>query len=404
MEIWTLVGAAFLVAIGFGLVAPALPTFARGFGVGVAWASAVISAFAFMRLGFAPAAGRLVNTFGERRMFLLGLLVVAGSTSACAVAQSYWQLLVFRAVGGVGSIMFAVSALSLLVRLTAPAQRGRASGMWASGFLLGNITGPLLGGGLTTVSIRAPFVVYAVELLITALVSGLILRRSPRAGRRPVGTQPAITLRAALAHPAYRAALVGNFADGWLVFGVRVSLVPLFVVEVLGRAPSWAGIALAVFAIGNAITLLFAGRWADSCGRRPPLLVGLFVSAVATGAIGFFMSLPAFLVTALVSGLGSGLINPPLNATVGDVVGSAGLGGPILARFQMTADLGTIVGPVVSGFVAEAISFRAAFLLTGVVSLAAFAVWLWAPETLPTSAAGSAARGSTRVSGADTGG
>ena len=80
------------------------------------------------------------------------------------------------------------------------------------------------------------------------------------------------------------------------------------------------------------------------------------------------------------------------------------LGGPILARFQMTADLGAIIGPVVSGFVVEAISFRAAFLLTGVVSLAAFAVWLWAPETLPTSAAGSAARGSTCTSGADPGG
>ena len=101
-EIWVLVGTAFLVAIGYGLVSPALPSFARAFGVGISAASAVVSAFAVFRLGFAPFSGRLVNAFGERRTFIAGLLVVAGSTGACAVAHSYWQLLTFRAVGGIG--------------------------------------------------------------------------------------------------------------------------------------------------------------------------------------------------------------------------------------------------------------------------------------------------------------
>src|SRR4029450_5131640 len=91
---------------GYGVVAPALPTFARSFDVGVTAASAVISAFALFRLVFAPVSGRLVSRVGELRTYLLGLGIVAVSTGACAFAAEYWQLLVFRSLGGIGSTMF----------------------------------------------------------------------------------------------------------------------------------------------------------------------------------------------------------------------------------------------------------------------------------------------------------
>jgi len=147
-EVWVLVGASFVIAIGYGILAPALPIFATSFDVGITAASLVISAFAFMRLAFAPVSGRLVTAFGERPVYVWGLLIVALSTGACAFATSYWQLLVFRALGGIGSTMFTVSTVALLIRLSPPPLRGRASGVWATGFLLGTIVGPLFGGGL----------------------------------------------------------------------------------------------------------------------------------------------------------------------------------------------------------------------------------------------------------------
>ena len=55
VEIWILVAAAFLIALGYGLVAPILPQFAQSFDVGVMAASAIVSIFAFVRLVFAPA-------------------------------------------------------------------------------------------------------------------------------------------------------------------------------------------------------------------------------------------------------------------------------------------------------------------------------------------------------------
>ena len=373
----------FVIAIGYGIVAPALPTFARSFDVSVTAASIVVSAFAFMRLAFAPASGKLISAFGERPVYIWGITLVGLSTGACAFAAGYWQLLVLRALGGIGSTMFTVSAIALLIRLTPPALRGRSTSLGSSSFLLGSVTGPLVGSGLIAISLRAPFVVYAVALFVAAAVAWLFLRRSTLADAVLAGDAPALTVRGALRHPAYRAALVSNFANGWAVFGVRVSLVPLFVVEVLHRGASLAGLALSVFAAGNVAALVFSGKLADSVGRRLPMLVGLAVTGGATIWLGFTGGVPEFLAAALIAGAGTGLITPAQGATVADVIGSQAKGGPVLAAFQMAADIGAILGPITAGLLADQLSYSAAFVLTGAISLLAAVAWLRSPETLP---------------------
>ncbi|MEY8041076.1 MFS transporter [Saccharopolyspora cebuensis] len=363
-----------------GIVAPALPTFATSFDVGVTAASFVISAFALMRLAFAPVSGRLVSWFGERPTYLWGITIVGVSTAACAFADSYWQLLVFRALGGTGSTMFTVSGVALLIRLSPPHLRGRASGVWATSFLMGNISGPIIGGLLVGFSLRLPFVIYGIALFVAAFVGWAMLRKSTLAAPQPDRRVPGMSVREALTHRAYRAAIVSNFSNGWAVFGVRIALVPLFVVEVLRTDQAMAGFALSVFAVGNAAVLMISGRMADQRGRRPLVLVGLAVSAVGTSALGLTESVPLFLAASLVAGIGAGLLNPAQNAAVADVVGS-GRGGPVLAAFQMAADFGAILGPLVAGVLADAVSFRAAFAVTGLTAVLALLVWARAPET-----------------------
>ncbi|OLR91472.1 MFS transporter [Actinokineospora bangkokensis] len=379
-EVWVLAVANFVIAVGFGLVAPALPAFARGFNVSVTAASVVVSAFAVSRLVFAPAGGRLVTRVGERWVYLSGLSIVALSTGACAFAADYWQLLVLRGVGGIGSTMFTVSGVGLLVRLTPPPLRGRASGLWGSSFLLGNLAGPLLGGGLVTISIRAPFLVYAGALVVAVLVVGVLLRDTVPAGRAAAG-EVTVSLREALISGAYRAALVSGFAQGWS-FGVRVSLLPLFVVEVLARDEAFAGTALAVFAAGNVAMLLVSGRLSDRVGRKPLVVLGLGVLAAGTVWSGVAGSVPLFLLATVVAGLGTGLLTPPQQAAVADVLGSGARGGQVLAVFQMATDVGAVLGPVATGLLADHFSYTTAFTVTGALALVALLVWLPARETL----------------------
>ncbi|OQS20415.1 arabinose ABC transporter permease, partial [Nocardia donostiensis] len=285
-EIWVLVGAAFVIAIGFGLVSPVLPQFALGFGVGIAAASAIVSAFALMRLLFAPVSGRLVQRLGERRVYLSGLLIVAVSTGASAFAQTYWQLMVLRSLGGIGSTMFTVSSMALVIRLSPPDQRGRVSGLWSTSFLIGSLAGPLVGGALAGFGLRVPFLIYAIALLIASAVVYFNLRNSQLAEPDTTSTAPAMTFRAGLARPEYRAVLWSNFANGAAVYGVRMALVPLLVVEVLDQPSGMAGVALTVFAAGNAAVLFVSGRLSDRWGRRPLLITGAVVCAVGTTGLG----------------------------------------------------------------------------------------------------------------------
>lgn len=378
-EVWPLIGANAVIALGYGVVAPVLPQLARHFGVSISAATFVITAFAAMRLCAAPPTGILMQRLGERRVYVSGVLIVALSTAACAFADTYWQLLVFRALGGVGSTMFFVSALGLMIRMSPHDARGQVAGLFSGAFLVGSVAGPLVGSLTAGLGLRAPFVIYGALLLIAAAVVLISLGHSPLAAPAEAD-ELAVTLRVALRHRAYRAALLSNFATGWSLFGLRFALVPLFVAEMLDHHAGVAGLALTAFAIGNVSVVMFSGRMSDRIGRRPLLIAGLALSGVATAVLGLAQSLPVFLVEALIAGAASGIYNSPQQAAVADIIGKA-RGGTAIAAFQMMSDFGSIVGSFGVGVLAQQLSFGWAFAVSGAMLLVAAVGWVFAPET-----------------------
>jgi len=384
VEVWVLVAASFIIAIGFGIVAPVLPVYAASFGVGHTAVAALISTFAFVRLAFAPMSGRLVNKFGEPHVYIVGILIVAVGTALSGFSSSYPEMLGWRALAGIGSTMFTVAALGLLIRITPAPMRGRASGLWAAGFLVGNVCGPIVGAGLVPFGVWVPFVSYGLLLCLAAFVVWFFLRRSTLAALDKTNKDVPMTVREAVRHPAYRAALASGFANGWAVFGVRISLVPVFVIEALHHSAAVAGISMSVFAAGNASMLFLSGKIADTRGRKPVAVAGLVVSGLATIGMGFTGDMWMFMAASLIAGMGAGLLNPPQNAVVADVIGAKGKGGPVLAGFQMVTDLGAIIGPMCAGLLADSFGFEASFAITGAALLLAVGFWFVAPETLPT--------------------
>ena len=375
-EVRVLAVIAFVVALGFGIVAPAIPLFASAFGVGTTAVGLAVSAFAFFRFVSAFAGGSLVERLGERSVLTIGLLVVALTTGAAGLAGSFPVFLALRAAGGTGSAMFTVAALSLLLRVAPPAHRGRATATWQGGFVLGAIAGPAFGGVLTELSPRLPFLLYAGFLFIAGAV-GLALLRPPEVvaaeGSAPAGDAPAVRdlapgpvgVRAALRTRRYVTALVVNLGVGWVLFGVRNSVVPLYVTENLGRTAAWAGAGLFAGSAAQALALLGSGRLADTWGRRPALLLGTGLATAAMSVLVLPPALGAFLAAMAVLGLGASLLSSVPAALVADV--SAGRGGRAVAVFQMSSDLGAIAGPLAAGWLADTASFRAAFALSAVV-------------------------------------
>jgi MFS family permease len=381
-EVAVLAAVAFFVAAGFGIVAPAIPLFARSFGVSRAAAGAVVSAFALMRLSSALGVGRLVNRIGERIVLGVGIAIVAVSSALAGFASDYLQLLLLRGAGGVGSAMFSVSANSLLIGVTTANQRGRAIGAMSGGFLVGGIAGPGLGGLVTGWSLRAPFFLYAGTLAAAGAVGFALL---PRRGQRDeagqaADRQPSLTVGRAFRLPAFRAAAFANLADSWASLGVRAAIVPLLVVEVLHRSPIWTGIGLTVFTAGNVATLLLGSRLTDRRGRRPVLIAGCLGSAAGCLLLVPTSTLALFLVAMAVFGAGSGLLDVAPGAMMGDVVG--GRGGTVVATYQMAGDAGSLAGPLIAGFLADTAGYGSAFGLTAAVLVLAAGLGLRAPETL----------------------
>lgn len=403
-EVGVLAGIAFCVALGFGILIPALPVFARTFGVSIFEASMVISAFALVRLVTAPLAGSLVNRLGERWVLASGLLIVAVSSAAAGLSQSFVQLLVLRGIGGLGSTMFSVSAMALLLRVVDADNRGRATGAYQGGFLLGGVAGPAVGGLVIAWSVRAPFFVYAVTLLAATTVALVFLRSASPTVREtardadgegvPQGRFARLEeLRDALRLPAYRAALGVNVVSGFVLFGMRSALIPIFVTEALHQSASLAGAGFLLAAGAQAMLLLPAGRWADTRGRRPAMTIGiiaLFVGMLLVVAAdvtsddvrgGALPALALFLLAMAIQGVASAFLASSPAAVVGDVLAGR-RGGIVVAAFQMVGDLGTVIGPLVAGLLVDQFDFRWAFAVAAALAGGVVILVRRMPETL----------------------
>lgn len=356
---------AFFVMVGFGVVVPVLPVYVRSFGVGNAEVGAVISAFALMRFVASPLCGRLIDLAGERAILSIGIAIVAISSALVGVAHNFVQLLLLRGIGGIGSAMFTVAAMTLLIGSTSSTMRARAIGFYQGGFLIGGMAGPALGGILATISLTAPFFFYSVTLAMAGIIGIVLLRRTtlaPAAGSdEKVQRTP---FRVVLSDRRYRAACLANFAQGWTSFGVRNTLVPVLVVEVVRGPSAWTGIAFAFAAVAQTIALAPAAKFIDTVGRKPAI-VGSFALAAVTIAIVPFVS-NFFALTALlcVYGVAAAFMGTAPAASVGDAAG--GQGGRPVAIFSMFSDFGAIIGPLVAGFLADTVSYPVAFAVGAV--------------------------------------
>ena len=350
---------AFFVMVGFGVVIPVLPVYARSFGVGYIEVGAIISAFALMRFVASPFVGRMIDWGGERTILTIGIGIVAVSSGLVGIAQDYPQLLLLRGAGGVGSAMFSVSAMTLLLGAV-PSLRARSIGFYQGGFLIGGMAGPALGGLLATISLTAPFFFYAGTLAVAGLVGFVML--SPRVREHTDaagGAVPRVPFATVVRDTRFRAACLANFSQGWTSFGVRGALIPLLVVEVLREPTVYTGIAFACAAVAQTLALAPAARFVDSVGRRPAIIGAFAVAATTILVVPFSPNIWVLTGLLCLYGVAAAFMGTAPAAAVGDA-SSPGGGRPV-AVFSMFADLGAIIGPLVAGLLADTVSYPVAF-------------------------------------------
>lgn len=379
-EVSVLTTISFLVAIGFGLIIPAIPIFAKTFGVTNTLIGLIISSFAIMRFVSGLFSGKLVDRFGERLVLGSGLLMVSVFTLAAGLAQTYGQLLFFRTAGGLGSSMFSVSAGALLLRVVGDDQRGRAQSLYNGGFIAGGVAGPAFGGALLAISPRAPFFIYTGLLVIAGTVS-LIFLHEKRLGSSSKSVDkdgPALTIREALKIRPYLYSLFLAFLGSWIFFGMRSSILPLYAIDDLGVSTAVVGLSFTLALIAQGAVMVRAGKYSDKNGRRPVILIGFAITLLSLILLTLSTNVTFYLISMLVLGLGAGFATSA-GAIVGDVI--KGKSGKVYAFWQMAGDAGMMVGPLLLGVVADLFTYRTAVLVSALVFSLAILIAIRIPET-----------------------
>ena len=379
-EIKILTIASFFVAVGFGIVLPAIPVFARTFGVNNTAVGLIVSTFAITRFASGLISGKLVDRFGERVVFSSGVGMVAIFVLLAGLSQSYGQLLFFRAAGGLGSSMFTVAAGSVIMRAVDDNHRARAFSIYNGAFLVGGISGPAIGGLLSLISLRAPFFAYSITLTISGLIAlfflkGINLNRGEDGGEAAQRT----SIAQALSLKPYRIALVISFIGNWVLFGVRSSILPIFVIETLRSTPAVVGYGFTLSALMQGLLLLRAGKISDTRGRKYAAVSGSLIALLGLIVLIFTNSIWMYFLSRVFIGLGGAFLAITPSSIVGDVI--KGKSGQVIGLFQMAGDAGMMVGPIVLGWFADTFSYQAAFISTVVIFSVSVILSFRLPET-----------------------
>jgi EmrB/QacA subfamily drug resistance transporter len=352
-----------------------LPVLKRDLGATVADVQWVVEAYALFLSSLILAGGSLGDVLGRRRVFVAGVVVFAVSSAFCGLAASPPQLVVARAVQGVGGALLTPGSLALIGASFGDKERGKAIGTWSAFTAVTSAIGPLAGGWLAqhaswrwvfflNVPLAAAVVVICVlrvpetrgsethldapgaalaTLALGAIVYGLI--RSGETGlanaRVIVAEALGVLLLAAFVIVEARSrgpmlplslfrsrTFTGANVLTFLLYAALGGLLfylPFALLQGHGYTPTEAGAALLPF-----VVLLFAGSRAagavvDRYGARVPLVAGPLVAAggfalfALPGADGSYVT--TFLPAVIVLGLGMALTVAPLTTAVMGAVG-----------------------------------------------------------------------------------
>jgi EmrB/QacA subfamily drug resistance transporter len=226
-----LAAAQFMVVLDVTIVNVALPAIQRTLDfkteAELQW---VVTAYALAFGGFLLLGGRLADLFGRRKMFLIGAITFALASLAGGFAQDPTQIIVFRALQGLGGALLSPAALSLVLTIFRDGpDRNKALGVWSMVAAGGGAVGLLLGGVLTQyVDWRW---VFFINVPIAALVVFMAMRFVPASlprDREPVDFLGAVTVTGSLMSLVYALAKAAEL--GW---GSRTTLISLTVSVVL---------------------------------------------------------------------------------------------------------------------------------------------------------------------------
>lgn len=355
--------------IGFGIILPVLPLYARDIGAHQLEIGLLAASFSVMTLLWSPILGRWSDRIGRRPILLMCILINAAGYALFANARTLVILFFSRMLNGIGASNISV-AQAYIADTSSGADRARSLGLIGAAFGLGFIIGPALGGFLKAeFGIAAVGYVPSALSLLNALLAWI---RLPEPQRHVLAQRPSFgaTVRAAFAHPQQSRLVLLSFAY-WFAFVMMQITFALFANERFGwREDAIGGVFALTGLIGSAIQGGAIGKLVRTFGETKLLGAGLVLFAIGMLALPWMPS-SAFLIATLGEiAVGSALVTPTMNALL-SLSADASSQGAILGLSQSAASLARIVGPIV-GMGLYAFRHEVPYVAAGIIGFACF--------------------------------
>lgn len=396
-----------LSALDQSIVATALPRIVGDLG-GVTHLSWVVTAYVLTTTATMPLYGKLSDQYGRKPLLYAAILIFLAGSALCGLAQSMTQLIVFRAIQGLGAGGLLPLAQIIIGDLVPPRQRGRRQGLIGAVFAISSVAGPVIGGIITD-ALSWHWIFYInlpVGLIAIAMIGTALRNRPHQATRRQIDYAGAVLLAGATTALLLVLSLGGatlpwtspeiiGFGIATVVlavlfvrremaapepilpmtlFGNRLFVVacsvlaltfmglmgasvffPLFFQVVMGVDAAMSGLLISALMCGIVISSFTNGRVMHRTGRyKPAQILGLGGASLAFAGLswgaltgqGLWVIEPALLAV----GLGLGLVMPNMTTAVQNAVPLRDMGAAT-ATLAFFRSLGGVVGVAASGAV-----------------------------------------------------
>ena len=370
--------------LGFGLVMPLLPLYARNFGATGIQLGFLTASFAFTRIVTTFVGGWSADKAGRKKPVVTGLLTYSVVMTLYGFSQDINQLILLRGLQGLASGVVWPVISTMVADITMPEDRGKAMGLYSSMQFFGMVVGPGLGGILADIFTEAvPFFFCGILAFLSMILVAFLVRETFRNKASVNGPQKnSVDAEKTRANMSLKGSFLGDMTNypqvflGLCIIGFIVSfstsmiqpVLSVFAEENVGVSTSGVGVLFSVMGAVTLVASLPIGTFADRIGRKVTFILGTIVTATSAFLFTFCGGFWPLMAVMMLRGIGRASSNPSINAMFSRLVPTSrrGKGMGIFIGFR---NVGLIFGSSIGGFLWDVSSFQSPFIVCAVVSL-----------------------------------
>lgn len=367
----SLIAVIFINMLGFGIIVPLLPFYAKSFDA-AAWQVALIfSAYSVGAFFGEPFWGRLSDKYGRKPLLISTIMGNCLCYLALAFAPNIWVAFVIRLIGGLAAGNGAV-VQGYIADVTPPEKRARQMSYQGAAWNVGLIVGPSLGGLFAhpdagPVGFRIPLFIASGLALLCVIAIAIFIKES-RVRDQTISHRPSrwSAVGEAVGHPVIGRLMLLTFMVGFAFTGIE-SVFGLWTQARFDWGPREIGVAFAFVGVAAAITQTFVtGRLSERYGEGPMLAVGMAMTTVAIVLQVFSVNGVMVIGLMCLTAIGQSVAFPNVGSLISRTADPYRQG-QILGLNNACGALARVIGPFCSGLAFAGISINAPFILGAVV-------------------------------------